>query len=103
MTTTTRKLAILGGPKSVPQDIAFQVWPQVTAEDEALVLASLRQNAHAWGPNCTALQDEFAAWNGNKFCAATNSGTAALHMGIAACEIGAGDEVITTCLSWTSS
>ena len=49
------------------------------------------------------LQNEFAAWNGNAFCMATNSGTAALHMCVAACGIGPGDEVITTALSWTSS
>jgi dTDP-4-amino-4,6-dideoxygalactose transaminase len=50
-----------------------------------------------------SLQREFSAWNGNRFCAATNSGTAALHMGIAACGLQAGDEVITTSMSWTSS
>ena len=66
-------------------------------------MASLRQSNHAFGPNCVALQEEFAAWNGNKYCAASNSGTAALHMGLAACEVGCGDEVITTTLSWTSS
>jgi len=49
------------------------------------------------------LQNEFAEWNGNAFCMATNSGTAALHMCVAACGIGPGDEVITTALSWTSS
>ncbi|MCX5658685.1 MAG: DegT/DnrJ/EryC1/StrS family aminotransferase [Planctomycetota bacterium] len=102
-TTASSKLAIKGGPRSVPTDMKWEVWPPITADDEAMVLASLRQNAHAWGPNCTALQDEWAAWNGNKFCAATNSGTAALHMGVAACDIGAGDEIITTTLSWTSS
>lgn len=95
-------LAILGG-KPACKGVEFKVWPEATKQDEESVLASLRQIKHAWGPNCVALQEEFAAWNGNKFCSATNSGTAALHMGIAACGIGAGDEVITTTLSWTSS
>ena len=98
----TDALAILGG-KPACEGVEFKVWPELTKQDEDYVLASLRQKSHAWGPNCVALQDEFAAWNGAKFCAATNSGTAALHMGIAACGIGAGDEVITTTLSWTSS
>jgi dTDP-4-amino-4,6-dideoxygalactose transaminase len=101
--TSTGKLAIHGGPKAVPADVKFEVWPRIDQDDEQMVLASLRQDYHAWGPNCTALQNEFAEWNGNKFCAATNSGTAALHMGLAACDVGAGDEVITTTLSWTSS
>src|SRR5690349_14699746 len=105
MTTTTvkSKLALHGGPKSVSADVKFEVWPAIDKTDEEMVLASLRQTGHAWGPNCVKLQEEWAAWNGNKFVAATNSGTAALHMAVAACDIGAGDEVITTSMSWTSS
>jgi dTDP-4-amino-4,6-dideoxygalactose transaminase len=87
----------------VGRDIRFKIWPKVTKQDEKFVLASLHQDSHSWGPNAVALQDEFAQWNGNRFCAATNSGTAALHMGLTACGVGAGDEVITTTLSWTSS
>jgi dTDP-4-amino-4,6-dideoxygalactose transaminase len=96
-------LAIRGGAPAISKDITFHTWPPIDDEDEKLVLASLRGKAHAFGPHCTQLQDEFAKWNGNKFCAATNSGTAALHMGIAACDVQAGDEVITTTLSWTST
>ncbi|MBT4501452.1 MAG: DegT/DnrJ/EryC1/StrS family aminotransferase, partial [Gemmatimonadetes bacterium] len=102
-TQTAEKLAINGGPRAVPEGLKFHVWPEVTREDEELVLASLRQDSHAFGPHAQMLQEEFAAWNGNKFCMATNSGTAALHMCVAACDIGPGDEVITTALSWTSS
>ena len=97
------KLAIHGGQAVVPEGLTFRIWPEVTAEDEALVLASLRQDKHAFGPHAEQLQDEFAAWNGNRYCFATNSGTAALHMCVAACGIGPGDEVITPALSWTSS
>ena len=97
------KLAIHGGPAAVAEGLEFRIWPEVTAEDETLVLASLRQDQHAFGPHASALQTEFAAWNGNDHCFATNSGTAALHMCIAACGISPGDEVITPALSWTSS
>ena len=104
MTIQTRsKLAINGGEPAVPKEVEFRRWPEITEEDEALVLASLRQDRHAFGPHAEALQEAFAEWNGNRFCMATNSGTAALHMCVAACGIGAGDEVITTALSWTSS
>ena len=48
----------------------------------------------AFGPNCIAFQEEFAAWNGNKYAITTNSGTAALHMCLVACDCGTGDEVI---------
>jgi len=96
-------LAVNGGPRAVPEDLVFRMWPEITKEDEDLVLASLRQDKHAFGPHAEMLQEEFAAWNGNQFCMATNSGTAALHMCVAACDIGPGDEVVTTALSWTSS
>lgn len=101
--TTANRLAILGGPPAIAPDFPFHVWPSIDDSDEKLVLESLRGDQHAWGPHCVRLQEEFAAWNGNRFCAAANSGTAALHMGLAACDISAGDEVITTSLSWTST
>lgn len=100
---STSKLAILGGTPAIPKNIGFKFWPPISKLDEKMVLASLRQPKHAYGPNCEALEKEFAAWNGNKFCSCTNAGTAALHMCLAAAGVGTGDEVITTSLSWTSS
>jgi dTDP-4-amino-4,6-dideoxygalactose transaminase len=97
------RLALHGGPAAVPAELEFRIWPEVTEADEALVLASLRQDRHAFGPHAELLQTEFAAWNGNRLCFATNSGTSALHMCVAACGIEPGDEVITPALSWTSS
>ena len=102
-TTSATQLAIKGGTPAVPEGIQFRTWPEIIPQDEELVLASLRQDRHSFGPHAEQLQDEFAAWNGNRFCMATNSGTAALHMCVAACGVGPGDEVVTTALSWTSS
>jgi len=101
--TSSNMLALLGGPRAIPPELIFRSSPEITSDDERTVLESLRGNSHSWGPHCVALQNEFAQWNGNRFCAATNSGTAALHMCVAACDVGAGDEVITTTMSWTSS
>ena len=96
------KLAILGGPKAVPEG-TVKKWPPVDDVDRKMVMAALEGNCHTFGPNCQKFQEEFAAWNGNKFAINTNSGTAALHMAIAACDCGAGDEVIITSYSWSSS
>ncbi len=96
------KLAIHGGPKAVP-DGTVKNWPPIDAIDRERVLASLEGANHAFGENCAAFQAEFAAWNGNKFAVATNSGTAALHMALVACDVGCGDEVIVTAYSWSSS
>jgi dTDP-4-amino-4,6-dideoxygalactose transaminase len=103
MEAVKSKLAALGGPRAIPAELSFRPSPEITRDDEEMVLKSLRGGSHSWGPHCVALQDEFARWNGNRYCAATNSGTAALHMCVAAAGVGAGDEVITTTMSWTSS
>jgi dTDP-4-amino-4,6-dideoxygalactose transaminase len=95
-------LAIHGGPKAVP-DGTIKEWPPITDVDRQFVLASLEQTNHAYGPNCLDFEKEFAEWNGNRFAITTNSGTAALHMGLAACGCGVGDEVIVTAYSWSSS
>ncbi|MBL4699747.1 MAG: DegT/DnrJ/EryC1/StrS family aminotransferase [Phycisphaeraceae bacterium] len=102
-TMTDQKLAIHGGKPIIPSDLTFKMWPEIGPDDEALVLASLRQSSHASGPHVKLLGEEFAAWNGNKHCRPTNSGTSALQMCVAGCGVQAGDEVITTALSWTSS
>jgi dTDP-4-amino-4,6-dideoxygalactose transaminase len=97
-----KQLAIHGGPRTIPEGF-IQPSPPTTALDEEYVLKSLRGPSHAWGPNCDALQNEFAKWNGNKHCIAVTSGTAALHMALVAAGCAAGDEVITPAYSWTSS
>lgn len=56
-----------------------------------------------FGPNCVEFEKEFAAWNGNRYAITTNSGTAALHMAIAACGCSEGDEILVTAYSWSSS
>ncbi len=97
-----KKLAVRGGEKLIA-DGQIKRWPPIDNIDRRYVMASLESTTHAFGPNCVKFENEFAKWNGNKFAVATNSGTAALHMGIAACGCGTGDEVIVTAYSWSSS
>lgn len=96
------KLAILGGSPVIPQGM-IKAWPPIDDTDKEMVLKSLYSDTHAWGPNIQAFNDEYAAWNGNKYAIFTNSGTAALHMGIYAAGVGAGDHVLVTAYSWSSS
>ena len=96
------RLAIRGGEKAVPDGL-MRRWPPIEDIDRRMVLASLEGGEHTYGPNCKALEQEFAAWNGNRFALACNSGTAALHMALVGCGIGAGDEVIVPAYSWPSS
>ena len=78
-------------------------WPPIDDIDREMVIASLQGATHTFGPNCVAFQEEFAAWNGNRHAVTTNSGTAALHMCVSACDCGTGDEVIVPAYSWSSS
>ena len=103
-TTTHSELALFGGEPTVPFG-TVKPWPEVTEEDKQAVMAVLDRGVF-WGahaPEITALQEDWAQWLGTKYCLATNSGTAALHMAVAAAGVEPGDEVITTPFSWTST
>ncbi len=102
MQMTAEKLAIQGGTPVIAKD-RIKNWPPIDDTDREMVLASLNGGSHAFGPNARAFQEEFAAWNGNQHAIYTNSGTAALHMGLVACDVGAGDHVLVTSYSWSSS
>ena len=99
------KLAIKGGEKVVPDDVEKIHWPVITDEDKAAVMRVLDSGIlfGPYAPEVAALQEEFADYIGTKYCIATNSGTAALHMAIAASGIGPGDEVITSAFSFLAS
>ena len=96
------KLAINGGTPVIKQG-TIKAWPPVDEIDHKMVLAALDGGSHAFGPDCKAFQEEFAAYTGNKYAIFTNSGTAALHMCVVASGISAGDQVIVTSYSWSSS
>ncbi len=96
------RLAICGGPRAVPEG-TVKPWPPIDDVDRQMVLAALESQKFVFGPHYKTFQEEFAAWNGNRFAILTNSGTGALHMAVAACDVAAGDEVIVPAYSWSSS
>ena len=102
-TSTGNVRLALNGGKPVIEPGTIKAWPPIDDIDKKLVLESLAGINHAFGPHCEKLQEEFAAWNGNKYAITTNSGTASLNMCVAACGCGTGDEVIVTAYSWSSS
>ena len=100
----TPVLAINGGIRTVPEGIERR-WPQITDAERTAVLrvldSGILSGAHA--PEVRALENEFAAYCGTKYCLSTNSGTAALHIAVAAAGIGPGDEVITSAFTFLAS
>jgi dTDP-4-amino-4,6-dideoxygalactose transaminase len=97
------KLALYGGPKAVPDD-AVRKWPCITTADKQAVMRVMDYGLFSHDtPEVDALQKEWAAYVGVKHCLATNSGTAALHMSVAAAGIGPGDEVIVPAYTFVAS
>ena len=98
------KLAINGG-KPVLQRSDYQNWPIIGDDDRRLVNQVLDTGIVAGGtaPQVTALEKEWAAYTGARHCLTTTSGTAALHMALAAVGVGPGDEVITSAFTFLAS
>src|SRR6266480_2172026 len=88
------KLAIDGGSKSVTNTLA--AWPQFDEGAVRAVENVLRSGkVNYWtGPNGMEFEKRLAEWQGSKFAVSTATGTAALHVCLAALGIGPGDEVI---------
>jgi len=82
-----------------------RLWPILTDADRAAVARVLDRGvlSGAGAPEMTALEAEFARAVGSRFCLATNSGTAALHIALAAARVGPGDEVIIPALSFVAT
>ncbi|MBC8253423.1 MAG: DegT/DnrJ/EryC1/StrS family aminotransferase [Ardenticatenia bacterium] len=98
------KLAIDGGKRTVPEG-AIKPWPPIGQMDRDAVLRVFDNQmlCGAGAPETVALQKEWAEYVGRKHCLATNSGTAALHMSLAAAQIGVGDEVIVPAYTFLAS
>jgi len=53
------------------------------------------------GPAVDRFEKAFADYVGVQHCVGVNNGTSALHMALRACDVGPGDEVITTPHTWS--
>ncbi|MFJ8084216.1 DegT/DnrJ/EryC1/StrS family aminotransferase [Streptomyces sp. NPDC096205] len=88
-------LALDGGPRLVPEG-AVAPWPHIVDDDRKAVLDAL-DSATPWHWPMRTVQELERAWaefTGMPYVLAANSGTAALHMAIAAAGVEPGDEVL---------
>lgn len=101
------KLAMLGGPRTVPAPDARTAWPVVTdADRDAIlrVLASEKFTSNCMGEGeVGGLEHEWARHVGVRNCAAVSNGTAALSLSLAALRIPAGSEVVVPALSFIAT
>jgi dTDP-4-amino-4,6-dideoxygalactose transaminase len=65
-------------------------------EIDAAIQRVVDSTSFIMGPDVRAFEDEFARFCGVRYAVGVDSGTAALHLAFLTCDIGPGDEVITT-------
>ena len=98
------RLAIDGGTPVLTRD-EIKNWPVLDEDERKFINEVLDSGIVAGGtaPQVTALEKEWAEYNGVKHCLTTCSGTAALHMALAAVAVGPGDEVIVPAFTFLAS
>ena len=77
--------------------------PVVGEEEKKAVERVMDSGMLAHGPEVVSFEKEFAAYCGTRQGAAVSSGTSAIHLALAALDIGPGDEVVTTSFSFIAS
>ncbi len=101
------QLAIRGGEKMVTTE--SPAWPKFSEEDVAAAVDALRHaaagerdyiSASYGGQGLEPLEKSWAGYLGVGYVVGTNSGCAAIHIGLMAAGVKAGDEVITSPHTW---
>ena len=77
--------------------------PIIGEEEIENVVEVLKSGMIAQGPKVEEFEQKFAQWVGAEHAIAVNSGTAALHTALLSCDIGPGDDVITTPFTFIAS
>jgi len=70
-------------------------YEEIADEVKEAIESVLPMGKYTLGPVLEKFEGEFAAYCDSKYCIGISSGTAALHLALAAQDIGPGDEVIT--------
>ena len=100
--TTLAALAIDGGCPLRDRFLPYHQ-PLLGPEEEASVIETLRSGWITTGPKTKAFESALAAYVGASHAVALNSCTAALHLALEAVGVGAGDEVVTTPITFAST
>ncbi len=99
---TPETLAVEGGAPVRSSFLPYHQ-PLIDADDERAVVDTLRSGWLTTGPRTKGFEKDLAAYTGASHCVAVNSCTAALHLGLEAVGVGAGDEVITSPITFAST
>lgn len=72
-------------------------------EEENEIIDTLRSGWITTGPKTKKFEEDFKNFSGAKHCVALNSCTAALHLAYAALDLGPGDEMITSPMTFAAT
>ena len=96
------QLAILGG-SPVRETPIFYGRQCIGQDDIEAVAETLRSNLITCGPRVTDFESLLCQYTGAKYAVVVSNGTAALHLAAMAAEIGPGDEVIVSSITFAAS
>src|ERR1700689_806535 len=83
-------------------DLPAQLRP-LRKELDAVIAKTLDNCSFCLGPDVVQFEKDFAKFCGAQHCVAFNSGTSALHIALMLLGVGAGDEVITTPMTFVAT
>ena len=97
------ELPAIAGGRAVRQNYLVFGQPSIGEEEIMEVVDTLRSGWLGPGPKANRFANHFREYIGSRFAIPTTSCTAALHLSLAACGIGSGDEVITTPMTFVAT
>ncbi len=103
MTMTSKELPALEGGKPVRDEYLLFGAPLLEEDEIQEVVATLRSGWIGAGPKTRQFAKDFREYVNAPYSIATNSCTSALHLSLAACGVGPGDEVITTAMTFAAT
>src|SRR5229473_2171573 len=102
-TAATRESLALHGGTPVRRTLLPYGRQTIDEEDIQAVVDTLRSDWLTTGPKVNEFEEAFATWVGARYAVSFSSGTAALHGTAFAAGLGAGDEAITTPLTFCAT
>jgi perosamine synthetase len=103
VTPAAREQLAVNGGKPVRETLLPYGRQSITEDDIAAVVETLRSDWLTTGPKVAEFEESFAACVGAKHAISFSSGTAALHAAAFAAGLKAGDEAITTPLTFAAT
>ncbi|MCC7206001.1 MAG: DegT/DnrJ/EryC1/StrS family aminotransferase [Anaerolineae bacterium] len=88
-------MSISDPTRTIPNEDLTRQYAMIADEIMAAVKAVLPTGRYTLGPFLAAFEKEFAEYCGTEYCLGIANGTEALHLALAACGVGPGDEVIS--------